>query len=650
MGGGSSLAGRTLTLNGRVASVIGVLPDAFQGPGGLFEPDLWVPLDAMRVLQMPARLLDRNEHWLTVVGRLAPGVTPTQAAADLQSIANVLVAQTNPQARPRTMTFAPMAEGAPELRAIAQIAWIGLAIVGIVLLIACFNVAALLLARAADRQREIGVRTALGASRARIMRQFAVEGLILALVSGAAAVVVAGWSADLLAAFSLPSPIPQRLHIAADRRLIAFTALLVVCAGVLPTLLPALQATRGNLVASMRMDNLLGPRRARLRSAFMVAQIAGSTLFLTAALLFLRSFLTQAQSNPGFETSHALALELKPSDYGYDAVRSRALFDNLLERVRAMSGVERAAIGDRIPFYVGFPKVTKVAADGSDCSAIECPNVFVYGIGDGYMAALGVPLIAGTELTSRDVGAGDSVIVSHKLASRLWPGRSGVGEWLRDARSGKRQRVVGVAADVVHGRFGEAPREVVYRPIAAGEFNDSVTLVVRSSGDPADLLAAVQGQVRTLDATLPPGSAKTMAQRMEMPLWPSRTAAGFLGVCGTLALILATVGLFGLTYLTVSQRTREFGVRAALGATPGRVLNLVLREGLWLILPGVLLGLAGAAVAGRLASSTLFGVSPADPSTYAMSALLQTAVAMLACLLPAYRATKADPMLALRAD
>ena len=195
MGGGTSVADRTLILNGRIASVIGVLPDTFQGPGGLFEPDLSVPLDGIvRVLQMPARLLDRNEHWLTVVGRLAQGVTPAQAAADLQSIANVLVGQTNQPARPRTMGFAPMAEGAPELRPIAQVAWIGLAIVGMVLLIACFNVAALLLARAADRQREIGVRTALGASRARIMRQFAIEGLILALLSGAAAVVVAGWT------------------------------------------------------------------------------------------------------------------------------------------------------------------------------------------------------------------------------------------------------------------------------------------------------------------------------------------------------------------------------------------------------------------------------------------------------------------------
>ena len=188
------------------------------------------------------------------------------------------------------LAFTPMAEGAPEVQALAPIAWIALAIVGLVLLIACFNVAALLLARATDRQREIGVRTALGASRARIMRQFAIEGLLLAVVSGAAALVVAGWSADLLSAFSLPSPIPQRLHIVVDRRLIGFTVVLVAFAGIVPTLLPALQATRVNLVATMRMETALGPRRSRMRNVFTIAQIAGSTLFLTAALLFLRSF------------------------------------------------------------------------------------------------------------------------------------------------------------------------------------------------------------------------------------------------------------------------------------------------------------------------------------------------------------------------
>ena len=244
LGGGDSVAGRTLTLNGRIVSIVGVVRDGFQGPGGLYEPDVWVPLDRMQVLNVPARRLDRSEAWLTVVGRMSPGVSAAQAAVDLQSVAGALAADHPATNKQRSLAFAPMVDGNPEVRSLAPVGWIALAIVGVVLLIACFNVAALLLPRAADRQREIGVRTALGASRGRILRQFAMEGLMLALVSGVAAIVVAGWSADLLSAFSLPSPIPQRLHIGVDRRLVGFTVMLVALAGIVPSLLPARQATR----------------------------------------------------------------------------------------------------------------------------------------------------------------------------------------------------------------------------------------------------------------------------------------------------------------------------------------------------------------------------------------------------------------------
>ncbi len=650
LGGGDTIAGRTITLNGRIASIVGVVRDGFQGPGGFYEPDVWLPLDRMQVLSLPKRLFERSQPWLTVVGRLAAGVSSAQAGAELQSIASQSVAVQAGADSQRTLSFAPMSEGAPELRPIARLAWLGLAIVLLVLLIACFNVAALLLARAADRQRDISVRTALGATRSRIIRQFALEGAMLALVSGAAAIVVAAWSADLLSAFSLPSPIPQRLHFGLDRRLIGFTAMLVVFAGIVPALLPALQATRVNLVASIRMENALGPRPSLMRNAFMVAQIAGSTLFLTAALLFLRGFLAQSSTDPGFETSHLLVLELKPSDFAYDAAHSKRFFANLVERVAALPGVERVAIGDRVPFYVGYPKVTKVSAGGPDCATAECRDVLVYGVGAGYMSALGVPLVSGHDFTPQTVTSNDAIILSHNLATRLFPDRPAVGEWVREASGGRQLRVIGVARDVTHRSFGETPREDVYRPILASEFADTVTLVVRTFGEPGLLVANIQDQVRALDASLPPGSVKTMEKRMEMPLWPARTAAGFLGVCGALALTLATVGLFGLTYMTVSQRTREFGIRTALGATPRRVVVLLLREGVALALPGVLIGLAGAAVATRFVSASIFGVSAADPSTYAASAIVQCGVAMLACLLPALRATRADPILALRAE
>jgi predicted lysophospholipase L1 biosynthesis ABC-type transport system permease subunit len=265
------------------------------------------------------------------------------------------------------------------------------------------------------------------------------------------------------------------------------------------------------------------------------------------------------------------------------------------------------------------------------------------------MAALGVPLVSGTDFTADTTASGDGVILSQNLATRLFPDRSAVGEWVKDGGN-RHLRVIGVARDVVHRSFGETPREYMYRSLMAAEFGDAVTLVARTAGDPASMIAAVQDQVRALDPTLPPGSATTMETRMAMPLWPARTAAGFLGICGSLALTLATVGLFGLTYLTVSQRTREFGIRAALGASPRRVAALVLREGAHLVLPGVVVGLAGAALATRFVSSAMFGVSPADPSTYVVSASIQATVATLACLLPAIRATRADPMLALRVE
>jgi hypothetical protein len=274
----------------------------------------------------------------------------------------------------------------------------------------------------------------------------------------------------------------------------------------------------------------------------------------------------------------------------------------------------------------------------------------VYGVGAGYMSALGVPLVSGHDFTPQSIAAGDSVILSQNLALRLFPDRTAVGESVRDSSTGQLLRVVGVARDIIHRNFSETPREYQYRPIRSTEFADAVTLVVRTTGEPALAIANVQEQIRALDANLPPGATKTMAQRMEMPLWPARTAAGFLGVCGTLALVLATVGLFGLTYLTVSQRTREFGIRSALGATPRRVVGLVLREGMSLAAPGIVLGLVGAAVAARFVSSALFGISPADPSTYVAGAAIQCGVAMLACLLPAVRATRVDPVVALRVD
>jgi predicted permease len=611
-----------------------------------------LPLDGMELVNLPARLGERREGWLGLVGRLAPGVTPVQARAELQAVVARLPVEDTGAKTDRTVVFTPMTDGNPELQSLAPAAYLALGIVSIVLLIACFNVAGLLLARAAERQREISVRSALGAGRWRIVRQFALEGLILATVSGCAAVIVAGWSADLLSVFSLPSPIPQRLHIAIEPRLVGFTAAMVALAGILPALVPAFHATGIDLVRSMRVDTSFGERRSRMRSLFVVAQVAGSTLFIATAVLFLRSFWTTASRDPGFETAHLLVMELKPTDHGYDRPRARLFLDTFVQRLRAHPAVEHAAIADRVSFYVGSPKTTKVSADGTNCAAApaECRSVFVYGIGTDYFPAVGVPLRSGRELTPREIQVGEGAIASRAMAERLWPQRNAVGEWIREGNEGRQIQIVGVAADVVHHSFGETAREYLYRPLRDDEYGDGVTIVVRTINDARASVSTIQEILRAVDPNIPPRAIKTMAQRMELPLWPIRTGAAFFLICGTLALILATVGLFGTTYLTVSQRTREFGIRAALGATRLRVLRLVVGEGLRLTLPGIALGLGGTVVVARLFARSFFQLESADPAAYAAAGALQTAVAMAACLLPAYRATKTDPMAALRVD
>jgi putative ABC transport system permease protein len=649
--GGAAIAGRTLPLNGRLFSIAGVIPEGFQGLGGLYEPDLWLPLDRLDLLGLSPALTSRDEAWLSLAGRMKEGVTAAQAQADLRGIMSQL-ALTHPQTNTgRSVTFIPLSEGVPDLRLLRRVAWIGLAVVGIVLLIACFNVAGLLLARASERQREIGVRSALGASRARILRQLVTEGILLAAIGGAAALILSAWSADLLSAFSLPSPIPQRLHIAFNSHQLWFTLALVAIAGITPALIPALQASRADLVQVIRQQTMIGSGRSRTRSVFVIAQIAGSTLFLAAALLFVRSFWNTAAFVPGFDAEHSLVLELNPAAFGYDQTRSRRLFDDLVDRVRRVPGIERAALADRAPFSVGFPKNLDISIAGEDCATVRCRTAIEFGVSPDHFAAIGLPLEAGRELTDQEYASDAPVaIVGKAMASELWPDGEAVGRWLRTGRNGRLVQVVGVAADVREMYGSRAPRWYLYRPLRANEFGERVAVVMRATGDSGALVATVQEQVRALDPALPPGSVKTTRERMKLPQWPARTAAGFLTVCGSLALLLATVGLFGVTYYTVSQRTRELGVRVALGAAPRDVLALVLREGLTLSGTGVAIGLAGALLAVRLMSNALVGVSPSDPATYLGAGILQAAVAIAACLLPALRAMRADPMLALRQE
>ena len=646
--GGGTIASRTVTINGRAVSIIGVLPDDFQGPGGLYEPDIWIPLEQIAALGLPQDLQGSPRAWLGTAGRLRPDVTAAQAQADLDGLA-VNLSFYRADAPDRTkLTYIPVRDGNPQVRSLARMAYIGLAVVSAVLLIACFNMAGLLLARAVERQSEIGVRAAMGASRGRILRQLVTEGLVLALLGGIASLVVAAWSADLLSTFSLPSPIPQRVHMSIDGRLIGFTLAMVIVAGVLPAVMPAFHATKADVLRSIRSQSESGARPSRARNAFVIAQIAGSTLFLGAALLFVRSYWNSTAENPGFDTERTLIAELDPSSRNYDESRARLLLENLLVRVRALPGVSAAAAADRVPFYVGFAKTTDVVADGSDCSTPQCRSAVVYAVGEGFFNALGIPLKEGREFSESDLRTATGVIVSETMAGRLWPNQRAVGRSIREGKDGRHFEVIGVARDVKHRMMNEEPGSYLYRPFRPSEFSARVTVVIRTHGNPLQVAGPVQDEIAALDRDLAAVSVKTMTKRMEMPLWPSRTAAGFSSICGILAVMLATLGLFGVTSYAIGQRTREFGIRAALGASPRSVMGLVIGEGLRLAVPGVVLGVLGAVVAGRLLSSMLFGVSPSDAVTLVLTAVTQILIALAACAIPARRATRVDPISALR--
>jgi len=644
--GDAPLSGQTLTLNGVDVAIVGVIADDHKGPGGLFTPDVWVPLDARHAMQLP-RSLDAADHrWLTAFGRLASNAAPAAARGELDAI---LAAQPG-AAVDEGGAFVLFRDRHPDARALQWAGLVALTTVGLVLLIACFNVAGLLMARALERTREMAVRRALGAGPWRLARMLLAESLVLSAAAGLAAVILAYWSGSLLGAFALPSPIPQRLDLRPDVALLLFVTALVAVAGVLPALAPVLQAMRVDVTRALKADSAGGGRPARARSLFVTLQVAGATLFLVLAVLFGATFLSALRVDIGFEADRALTAQVQPALQGFSADEGRAFVDAYVERLRHTPGILSAGAGDRMSFYVGRPDVTRVSTVTSSCAADDCTPADTYHVGDGYFDALGIPIVAGRALLKDDVVTGRGVVVSARLADTLWPGASAVGQPLRLARENRIVEVVGVAGDIIHRSMHESPARALYLPITSEAYAGAVTVVARTAGDPASLMGIARTGWTALDSRLPVPVVETMADRLRMPLWPARVAAWFFGVCSGLAVLLATVGLFAAIVYAAAQRTREFGIRAAIGASASRIGRLVFRDGLALALPGVVMGCVAAWTLARLSGARLSGIDTGAPAVYAAVAAVQLTVALAACLLPARRAARVDPIRALRVD
>lgn len=638
--GNAPLSGQMLTLNGVDFGIIGIVRVGHLGPGGIFDPDLWVPLESRFAMRLPANLEEQDHNWLTAFGRLASGATIASARGELTAIFRMAGPEKGAGG-----DFVRLADRHPEARSMRVFGFVGLASVGIVLLIACFNVAGLLLARSLERAREIAVRRALGAGSFRLVRQLLAENLVLAGAAGLLAVLVAFWSGALLGNFAIPAPIPQRLDLRPDLNVALYIAGLVVIAGLVPGLAPALQAMRVSVVPALKGESAGAGRPSKARNAFVMLQVAGSTMCLAVALLLVANFAAALSVDPGFEKNNALVMLVDPSLQGFSAADTRAVVNRYVESLETTPGIVAAGVGDRMSFYVGAPKVHRVASPASTCMGQDCPGAAAYKISPGYLEALGIPVIAGRGLTEQD---GREVIVSAKLAADLWPGRSPLGEPLRLADTGETVEVIGVTADIKHRMMQEPPRAAIYLPLDDEDFRRSLTIIARTSGAPEALAPAARERWRALGTSLPLPSLQTMSQRLELPLWPMRTAAWFFGVCGALAVVLATVGLFGVITYAVTQRTREFGIRAAIGASSAVLRGLVMRDALRLAAPGVAAGAAVAYLVARAGGSRLSGIDADNPAIFVAVAALQLAVAAAACLLPARRAAKADPLVCLR--
>jgi macrolide transport system ATP-binding/permease protein len=666
----AGLVGQTIILNGQRFTVVGVAPAGFDGTNMPAKVALWLPMMMYRqaMPSAPPNLLDNARFTrFDAIGRLKPGVTMAQAQAAVATIqrqfeqANPSPAGQGTDANPgRALKLVRLRGIFGPLRALAALPSKLLAgTVLAVLLIACANVANLLLARAAVRRKEIAVRLALGATRMRIVRQLLIESLLLAMVGAGAGLVLAYWFNQLLMAFRPPFPPPHTfaLDLPLDGRALGFTLLLAVMTGVVFGLLPALQASKPNVVPALKNEGGVegGRRWFNLRNGLVVAQVALSLVLLVGAGLFIRSLQRAHSFELGFKPDAVLAVSFDLGLQGYNEARGKEFLQRLNERLERLPGVQTVSLTDFLP--LGFMgRSTPVTPQGRDLPPEERPDAGNFAVGLRYFATLGTPLLRGRDFTAQDTAGAPAVaIISEGLARRLWPDLKDVGEAL-----GKRvhlggpddplSEIVGIAKDTKNSQFrpldGPAP-PTLYRPFAQN-YSPRASLVVRTSGDPRALIPAVRREVVALDEHLPPHELQPLTENIALALWSARTGAAILSIFGMLGLALAAIGMYGVMSYAVARRTREIGVRMALGAQRRDVLRLVVGHGLALTLAGAGLGLAVAVAVTRLLANQLYRVSATDPVTFAGVTLGLICVALVACYLPARRATKVDPLKALR--
>ncbi len=654
-----NIVGQTIRLSNRGYQVIGVTPPSFAGSKFALSMDFWIPMAmAEELRRSPGLLSDRDSHWMNVLARLKPGVTMEQATQELQTIAARLnqvypnERAANTQALVDTEINTRFGEASTVLMSGSAIA---MAIVVLVLLIACANVANLMLARAAARRKEIGIRLALGASRFRLVRQLLTESLLLSLLGGGFGLLLAYWVTDLMQGFVpvLEYNIVDNFF-ALDERALLFTLGISLATGLISGLAPAWYSSNPAVVPILKGEINGGQRgrrrRLSLRPALVVVQVALSLTVLVCGGLFIKSFRKAQTMDPGFGTKNALIVSLDPELVGYDSERSRNFFRQIIERAQSLPGVEAAASARLLPLGDSSSSNGPVLKEGETLPrGSGGRNIMTNVVSSGYFRAMQIPFVEGRDFDDRDqIKTQRVVIINQKMAETLWPGESAVGKRIfvgidsRDALE-----VVGVVKTGMYRNLAEDPKPYFYYPMMQRR-PASMMLVMRTNGDPHAIAGAIRKEAQDLDRVVPVSSMKTMTEHLTYALWAPNMAASLSLAFGIVAVLLSAIGLYSVMAYVVSQRTREVGIRMALGANRADVMRMITMQGMRLAVIGVVAGLLLSLVLAWVLSALLIGMSGYDVTTFVIVSTLLVLVALIACYLPARRATKIDPLVALR--
>ena len=656
-GGDASVIGRTIGINQHPFTIVGVTPDVFRGSMTGLRPDLWIPLVMDPVISGGwTRFYQRQTSWLNVYGRLRPGVKREQAQEEMNVLMQQIVKQyPDSHLGPNDITLDPLWRSPFGLNSVVSALLPMLqALAGALLLLACANVANLLLVRAVGRRREVAIRLSIGAGRGRLVRQLLVESLLLALAGGVVAMLLTVWTAGTFADFIPPTSIPVSIDIRADHTVLLVTLVISVLTSVIFGILPALRSSRTVPATVLKEEAGTvtgGLHKSILARGLVVAQISLSLLLLICAGLLIRSFRAAQRFDSGFDPNHVLLASYDLLPFGYSRDAGIEFDRQLVAKLEALPGVESVTLANWVPLGTGHHTAI-VDPEGYVPQPHEQMDIARANVGPNYLRTLRIPLVAGRDFTLQDTTNSQPVaIVNQAFAARYWPHQNALGKRVRAGVGGfdNSYMVVGVARNSNYQRLNEAPQPIIYLPLLQDFYHDAV-IHVRVSGDPAPYAIAVEQAVHQLNADLPLFNGMPLKTAVELASTIERIAGTFVGVFGLLALVLAAVGIYGVVAYTTRQRSHEIGIRMALGAERSDVFRLVLGQGLQLTLIGLGIGLAVSWVVTRFLRTWLLGVTATDPLTYAGVAILLCLVALAACYIPAHRATKVEPTVALRCE